>query len=433
MTNFDGKRIRTIQDSSRKPEYVYPWESMTLAVLIILLSPFTSYYLNAAAFVICFFRAVRYGTVTFSTDYCILATVSFVFQLNGSIILLPYLCLAVAIWFVCQGGIPSDGATIMLIVLLDYLLVRMNGDYNNLVLCFSQFVLLRELLQKQNRSAAVLTSKLFCISLLISSLYAYVFRNTSQLIALKGKEAPAYLMSTQTRFYGLFRDPNYYMALLVIAIALLIKLRVSNELKRIPFFVMISTVIIFGLLTYSKTFLLLMALICVIYVLLQIRKRKYFLAFGLIAVISLVVAISLQIPDSPLQIILYRFSIATNMDDLTTGRSELYSRYIRAITAGVKPFFFGYGLNAEYLVLSPHNLYLEILYYLGAFGMAIFVTAIGACISITRLEIIPTNNESFLMRYFPLISIAVLFFSLSGMFSPSTYVMLFLALVSMPI
>ena len=97
----------------------------------------------------------------------------------------------------------------------------------------------------------------------------------------------------------------------------------------------------------------------------------------------------------------------------------------------MKSFFIGYGLDAEYLTLSPHNLYLEILYYLGAFGMAIYVATLGSFIHVTRSEIHQNRDDSFLMRYFPLISIAILFFSLSGMFSPSTYVMIFLALVSM--
>lgn len=430
MNNYARKRTRAIFKEKPVTDD-YPWESITLAVLIIFLSPFTSYYINAVAFLICFFRAVRYGAVIFSTDYCILATVSLLFQLNSSFVLLPYLCLAIAIWFVCTEGLQPDAATIMLIVWLDYLLLRTNGDFNNLVLCFSQFALLRELLKKQNRSSAVRTSKLYCISLLISSLYAYIFRSTSQLIALKGTEAPAYWMSTQKRFYGLFQDPNYYMALLIIAITLLIKLRLSNEIKRIPFVAMLSAVTVFGFLTYSKTFLLLIAFICVVYVILQIRNRRFFLSFALTVGILLTVMVSMQIQDSPLQVILYRFSTATNMDDLTTGRSDLYGRYTNAIISGVKSFFIGYGLDAEYLTLSPHNLYLEILYYLGAFGMAIYVATLGAFIHVTRSERHQNRDDSFLMRYFPLISIAILFFSLSGMFSPSTYVMIFLALVSM--
>lgn len=429
MNNYARKRTRAIFKEKPVTDD-YPWESITLAVLIIFLSPFTSYYINAVAFLICFFRAVRYGAVIFSTDYCILASVSLLFQLNSSFVLLPYLCFAVAIWFVCTDGLQPDAATIMLIVLVDYLLLRMNGDFNNLVLCSSQFVLLRELLKKQDRSSAVRTSKLYCISLLISSLYAYAFRNTSQLIALKGTEAPAYWMSTQKRFYGLFQDPNYYMALLIIAIALLIKLRLSNEIKRIPFVTTLSAVTVFGFLTYSKTFFLLIAFIYVVYVILQIRNRRFFLSFALTVGILLTVMVSMQIKDSPLQVILYRFSTATNMDDLTTGRSDLYGRYTNAIISGVKSFFIGYGLDAEYLTLSPHNLYLEILYYLGAIGIILFIGTVGSFIHVAELANDLGHKENFLMRYFPLISVAILFFSLAGMFSAPTYVMIFLTILA---
>ena len=123
--------------------------------------------------------------------------------------------------------------------------------------------------------------------------------------------------------------------------------------------------------------------------------------------------------------------MATNLDDLTTGRSDLYIRYIRAINESASSFFFGYGLDAEFLGLSPHNLYLEILYYLGLGGLLLFIMEVVAYLQLICTETSGVQKRSALVVYYPLLLVGGLFFTLAGMFSPSTYVMIFLVLISM--
>lgn len=431
MTEYVYLQKGSAAAAELEAERAYPWRGMLAAVLIILLSPFTSSYLNIFAFLICLIRIERYGGIVFSTDYCVLSTVSLCFQLQNGVMLLPYLCLLAAIWFVCTDGLKVDASVIILIIQFDYLLLRMHGGYSNLVLCFSQLVLLRVIIRGQNHRTAALTAKAFCMALLVSSLYAYLFRAASPLVALKGSEAPAYWMSEQTRFYGLFRDPNYYMALLVVAIALLIKLRLKGELGRIPFVAILFCFAAFGVLTYSKSFAVLIAIVYGMYLLLLLKRRRFLLVLLLAVATALAIFILLQTDNSPLQAILYRFSSANNLDDLTTGRSELYARYINAINADARAFLLGHGLDAELLVRSPHNLYLEILYYLGSTGLGFFLVDTGIYIHSVHTETSGVKDQTFLLAYFPLITIAILFFSLAGMFSPQTYVMFFLAMMSM--
>lgn len=411
-------------------QMVFPWFSIIAAVVIILASMFISPYLNILAFLICIIRILRYGSIIFSTDYCILITVSLPFQFDGYV-LLPYLCLFAAIWFACTENIKIDALAVILVMQLAYLLVRMNRGYTNLILCFSQLLLLCEIIRGQCKRTAILSIKSFIVSLLASSLYAYIFRGTGQLRALRGPEVPAYWLSSHFRFNGLFRDPNYYMALLIVALALLINLRFKNEMEQAPFITLSIIFSAFGLLTYSKTFLILIVAVYIVYVLLLIGKRKYLFAFSLIVMTGVVVWLTLQIDGSPLQIIVHRFSMATNLDDLTTGRSDLYIRYIRAINESASSFFFGYGLDAEFLGLSPHNLYLEILYYLGLGGLLLFIMEVVAYLQLICTETSGVQKRSALVVYYPLLLVGGLFFTLAGMFSPSTYVMIFLVLISM--
>lgn len=408
----------------------FPWLSIAAAVLCILLSIFISPYLNILALLICAVRIIRYGSASFSTDYCILITVSLLFQWSGTIFL-PYLCLFAALWFICTEKIRIDALVLLLVLQFTYLLIRMNSGYTNLVLCFSQILLLWVILHGQNRQTAIISIKAFLTALLITSFYAFVFRNTSQLAALRGREVPAYWMSSQSRFNGLFRDPNYYMSLLVTGLALLLALRLRGELGRAAFLVMGSCFTVFGLLTYSKTFLILIVLVYIVYILLLLGKRRYLLAFAIVAATGLVIWIALQTEGSPLQIIVHRFTTATTLDDLTTGRTELHLRYWKAITKNAISFLFGYGLDADYLGLSPHSLYLEILYHLGFVGLLIFLSEIVGFVRLTKAKMYGVQRRSKLMTYYPLLLTGILFSSLAGIFSASTYAMIFLVLVSM--
>ena len=408
----------------------YHWLGIIATVLIILLSVFTSSYLNFIAFCICLIRIVRYGSISFSTDYCILVTVSLAFQSNG-IILFPYLCLFAAMWFVCTENMKVDYLVIILAIHLAYLFTRMDIGLNNLVLCFSQFVLLSEMIREQSERTVVLSIKSFIAALFVSSLYAYIFRDTGQLNALRGPEAPAYWQSSYFRFNGLFRDPNYYMALLIVALSLLIKLRLKGKLGQFYFVAALISFTIFGLMTYSKTFLVLTTVAFVICVFLLLGRKKYLYAISLVAISAVVICITSQSNGSSLHIILHRFATANSISDLTTGRSELYARYLDAINESASSFVFGYGLSATYLSLSPHNLYLEVLYFTGFVGLLFFALEIvGGLHLICRKKPKEIQRQPLLMIYFPLILVGILFFSLAGMFSPSTYVMIFLALVS---
>lgn len=408
----------------------FPWLGIAAAMLLILVSIFISPYLNILALFICTIRVIRYGSAAFSTDYCILVTVSLLFQWNG-IIFLPYLCLFAALWFISTEKIRADVLALLLVLQFTYLLVRMNSGYKNLVLCFSQLLLLWSILPGQNKQTASVSIKAFLTALLVTSFYAFVFRNTAQLTALRGREVPAYWMSSQLRFTGLFRDPNYYMALLVAALALLLALRLKGELGRAAFLAMGLCFTVFGLLTYSKTFMVLIVLVYLVYILLLLGKKKYLFAFVIVAATGVVIWLALQTEGSPIQIIAHRFATATTLDDLTTGRTELHVRYWKAITKNVVSFLFGYGLDAGYLGLSPHNLYLEILYHLGLFGLLIFLGEILGFVHLMDVKTPRVQKHSALMTYYPLMLMGILFFSLAGVFSTSTYAMIFLALASM--
>lgn len=411
---------------------IFPIYGIGLAVGLILLSPFMNGVTAYAAFILGIYRIIRYDIEIFCTDYCILACVSLPFETTGGVSLLSYLCIIALIWYLIRGYLEANASFVLLLLLMDYLLLRTQGEINNFVLCFSQLFLLLILLPNTDEITAIRTSKAFCFSMIISSCYAFLFRNTSQITNLRGEEVPAYWQSTSMRFQGLFRDPNYYMALIVIAIILIIKLRTGKKIGRIAFTIGIVSLIYFGLMTYSKTFMLVSSGVLVIYLIILFVKRKYLQVLMLSIITICIILLSLQFDGSPISIIIHRLTDGSGLDDLTTGRSEIYVRYLSAINENLSTFIFGNGMSAEILGMNTHNLFIELAYYIGTAGLVIYlIYIINLAYMTANVWSLNTNpRKPYFYKYLTLIVAFIMFCTLHGMYSTTTYVIFFLAAVS---
>mgnify|MGYP003096065403 CR=1 FL=1 len=120
----------------------YPISTMAVCLLLIYLSPFVSLSLNYLAFGICMYRIIRYDESIFAIDYCILAGVSYIFLSTGRVSLLAWLSIAAALWYMARNGVQGDISFVILLLLMDYMLLRMQMEINTFVLCFSPLMLL---------------------------------------------------------------------------------------------------------------------------------------------------------------------------------------------------------------------------------------------------------------------------------------------------
>lgn len=408
----------------------YPLGGIALAQALLYLTPFVSSLLPYVAFVICIYRVLRYDARVFATDFAILMPLTTLFQSPGGLSLLAYLCIFAAIRYVLRDGVQLNGTMVALLVLVNYLLARMHMQISKFALYFGQVFLICIIAPRQDQKSAERTATQFCASMLLSSVYALVFRNTSQIIAIRGNEVPAYWGSSFMRFQGIFNDPNYYMLLLVLGLALLIKLRDSNIIGRAYFFAAGFAMFAFGLLTYSKTFALAVALLGCIYVFWQFRNKKVVFGSFLIAAVGIAIGIMMLLDVSPFEIIIARFTNASNISDLTTGRTLIYQRYWNEISESIGGIFFGLGLSAEGLDRDPHNLFLEVIYYTGIVGLVLiawFYVGVGYQMSRKAMSAIKQNVFS---KYVVLLMVVVVFVTLSGMFSVVSGGAFFLAFLS---
>ena len=409
----------------------YPMPGMVVAMTMLLLTPFVSSLLPYGVLLICVYRVIRYDAKVFATDYCMLVPVMQLFCTPGRMSLLIWLCLFAAVWFFIKGRIRANSALVCLILLLNYFIARMQTNINDFVLSFGQIFMLYVLLPRLDVNSVERSSKVFCCSLLISSIYALLFREAPQLVPIRGIEGPAIWGTRIIRFQGLFTDPNYYMSLLIIGGSILCKLKETKRIRSVWFWSMGVALTFFGILTYSKTFFLVFLLLCGIYIVWQFWSRKAFkgMAFALVAVV--VGFYVLLAENSPFAVVLARLTNSDDLSDLTTGRSDLLVIYWKNITENMITFFFGRGLGAPLLQgRGAHNLYLEIVYYVGIVGLILILCLYGGVVA----ELIKRNEsarkQSLVAKYFVLVIMAVQYFALQGMFLVITYAGWFMALMS---
>lgn len=411
----------------------YPTFSMLVVMALILLSPFVSVYLCYLAFLICIYRMLCYNVKVFATDYCILLPATQIFRTESGVTFLIWLCLIAAVWFFLRGKIRANTSLVLLIVLLNYLITRMQMAIDEFVLCFGQIFILYVLLPQQDAESAERTAKAFCWSLIVTSIYALVFRNTSQLVSVRGQESFAIWGTSIMRFSGLGKDPNYFMTLLITGMAALCKLKETGNIQALWFWGQIVLLAAFGILTYSKTFFLMTILLVGMYTVWQFWSKKFFkgIAFAILGIgIGMYFLLS---ENSPFAVVLARFTSGSGLSNITTGRTDLYVRYWNVVTENIAHFLFGLGLKAPILGKGTHMLYLELIYYVGVVGLILVWCLFASLVRNLQKNNPKVKNQSLIAKYAVLAIVAIQYLSLQGMFQVLTYGVFFVAFLSIEI
>lgn len=378
----------------------YPIPGICAILTLIYLSPFVGAWLNYLAFSLCIYRLAKYDVRTFSIDYCCLISVAAVFVLPSGISFVVVLCLIAEVWFVIRDGLAINSALALLVLLVCYLLLRMQFAVSDFLLCVSQFIIIYLMLSFLDAQTIVLDIESFIINMVVSSAYALLLRKTPAITHMTGAEVAAYYGSSLTRFKGLFRDPNYYMSLVIMAIVLLTLLYIKKYTSRRAFLLSIACMLLFGALTYSKTFILLLGLYWLLCLFYLIRGKRYLLAFIYIFATAFLAVI---LSDTLFATTLYRLTSASSVRELTTGRSILLEMYGREIISSPDILLFGNGMSAQLLKKGTHNLFLEIQYYVGLTGLILYLLYFGILTAQVQKKYAAGNAAARLFSYAPLI------------------------------
>lgn len=176
------------------------------------------------------------------------------------------------------------------------------------------------------------------------------------------------------RFSGLYQDPNYYSVNLILSLCLLAVLFYKG--KTSVLFCGLSAVVLlyFGTLTYSKSFLLMLLLPLVMFMYACQKIGRVDVQVTALVLIAAGIALVLVSNPDYIASMLRRVEKGSS---LTTGRSDMWQLYLYYIYDNPDVLLFGRGIGAELLAEhAPHNVYIDILYYLGTIGGFLLITAI---------------------------------------------------------
>lgn len=210
------------------------------------------------------------------------------------------------------------------------------------------------------------------------------------------------------RFSGIFSDPNYYSVALLfgIAVALQKMLSVNGMHEKQYWIVSFAFMTICGFATISKTFFIMYVIVVALLVISGGYSHKFISAM---LVLITVVAVLLFMPKSFLNNILYRFTSGDY--DITTGRAMIWNNYLQEIKTSNRILLIGRGVGAGYLNGRPtHNMYLELLYYLGIFGS---LSYLGCVLYITFSNSLRFKRK--ISNYIGFIIMGICYFVLNGM------------------
>jgi len=179
------------------------------------------------------------------------------------------------------------------------------------------------------------------------------------------------------RYAGYYGDPNFYSSHIATALSGVMVLLLHNPKKgRSVALVLLMMVLLYcGFLSVSKSFLLIVLFLVLFWGVAFMFKRGK-LTMKVTIVLSLIVGavflLSFTAFSDLVDMMVQRVTSGKTLDDFTTGRTELWNQYIRALGEDPKLLLFGMGYtNIMINDRGSHNTLLQMVYQMGIIGSVI--------------------------------------------------------------
>lgn len=212
------------------------------------------------------------------------------------------------------------------------------------------------------------------------------------------------------RFFGLSYDSNFYALSNFIVIGYLLFCSKNIKAKTI---LLIALFLFAGILTFSKSYFLVIIFLFVIYFIKSLRSftKTIILSLSLFVLIAIYAFVSRRIGFNPIEMILLRFGSFDSLGEVTTGRSDIWYNYIQIFIDNPYKFIFGHGYNST-VIRAAHNTFIEFLYLFGIIGTGIWI-----CFFIHCFKLYKSNCY----KYVPRSTMIVMISFLLGTFFLSAY------------
>ncbi|MGR7908901.1 Lipid A core - O-antigen ligase and related enzymes [Lysinibacillus capsici] len=203
--------------------------------------------------------------------------------------------------------------------------------------------------------------------------------------------------SISTRFTGLDLDPNYFSLQVLIAMACLLVLFNLDAKKEKKSIVLLVILAFFGILTYSKMFIITLIVFIMMTFVVFIRNNvKTAIKFSSFIVIICGGALYFFY-EKLFEIYWIRFfGSGISTDAITTGRVSSWSLFVNEILQNTKVFVLGAGFGTSFAkVKMAHTMYLSTPYYIGLIGIVLSVLYISSLYKVLRENVGIMNRPGF--------------------------------------
>lgn len=169
------------------------------------------------------------------------------------------------------------------------------------------------------------------------------------------------------RYAGLAYDCNFYAVLVLIGIILILFPLGKGTVSKFAEYFCFIILSVFGTLTFSKSFILSMIGLLLIWCFRSGIKKVYQIIFTMCALLVAYIVMSDSFNEIVREILI-RFALGVDINMLTTGRIQIWGYYWTRYVSSLKSILLGNGFSDHGYWKATHNLFLEILFDYGVVG-----------------------------------------------------------------
>lgn len=274
---------------------------------------------------------------------------------------------------------------ILWVLYVAYLMIGMGDAYTDLIKTAMMPLMLYSIVYQMNYSKLRTAATCYTLGVLVSSVLGLLrnaIPNLKEFIFYKSVNLSYSAGSgfeTSLRFSGLLADPNYYSIHLILVMSISVIMYLRKELKPILFISIYVAILLFGAMTGSKSFLLMAAIVTMIFVFSLIKERQFsrFLVISILILVLLIMMYAGRI--DVFSVVVQRImnvNTGFSQTGMTTGRIDLWEIYGNMFSDNYIKFLVGNGIGVGHSYYRPpHNTIIDFLDIIGVLG-TIIITAI---------------------------------------------------------
>ena len=242
------------------------------------------------------------------------------------------------------------------------------------------------------------------------------------------------------RYEGLTTHPMQLAGLALVAISVLMLLKHKRYISLLEFFILFVPVFVFGYMTISRTFLIAIAVVVLLYLIFELCKRKNIASsFIFFVVIALIIGCVMLIFKDVTNTFFVRFESAYyeswipgleyGMDEdifkeflagnipAALNRTDMIKYYLMDWSSSPKSILFGRGISRKAIGgLNSHNILIQKIWEHGLIGCAFYFTILICSINWKKLKKIKDYLSSLIIviPFFMFLLIELIYFDFPG-------------------